>query len=77
VVEGVGLGCVVELVEDGGDLFVGGRGSGDEGQGVFGLVEDAEGWGGGVGAGGVVGLRGSGRGGCGLGFGRGVAAERK
>lgn len=51
VVEGVGLGGVVELVDDGDDLVVGGVFVGDEGDGVVGLVEEFEGWWWGCGAG--------------------------
>ena len=46
VVEGVGVGGVAELPDDGGDLVVGGVGGGDEGDGVVGGVEELEGgWG--------------------------------
>ena len=41
--EGVVVGGVVELPEDRGDLVVGGVVGGDEGDGVVGGVEDAEG----------------------------------
>lgn len=44
LVEGVRAGGVVELPDDGGDLVVGGVVGGDEGDGVVGGVEDAEGW---------------------------------
>ena len=70
-VEGVGVGGVAELVEEGGDLVVGGGGLGDEGEGVGGLVEEVEGWWWGGGAGGVVG----GVGGGGLRFGVGVELQ--
>ena len=43
-VEGVGVGGVAELPDDGGDLVVGGVGDGDEGEGAVGLVEEGEGW---------------------------------
>jgi len=70
-VEGVGVGGVAELPDDGGDLVVGGGGGDDQGEGVGGLVEEFEGgrWGGGawwLGCGG--------RGGGGV-DGGGVAAE--
>src|ERR1700744_168825 len=42
--EGVVVGGIVELPEDGGDLVVGGVGVGDERDGVVGGVEDLEGW---------------------------------
>ena len=50
LVEGVGLACVAELPDDGGDLVVGGVFCDDEGEAVVAVVEDCEGggWGGGA-----------------------------
>ena len=41
-VEGVGVGSVAKLPDDGGNLIVGDVGRGDEGEGVVGLVEEFE-----------------------------------
>jgi hypothetical protein len=71
-VEGVGVGRVAELPEDGRDLVVGGGGRGDEGDGVGGGVEEFEGRWWGCGAWGCGRVDGDGGGGV---DGGGIAAE--